>query len=81
MSWNYRVIRKTYILPDDTERESYAIHEVYYDNLSNAKAVSANALAPLGRTIDELKADLEMYMLALDKPVLDYDEFEGDERS
>jgi len=65
MTWNYRVIQRV-------EPTTYAIHEVYYDN-GIPKLVTENAVAPMGESPEELRRDCQHYILALDKPILDYD--------
>jgi hypothetical protein len=69
--WDYRVIKKE-ILGED----SFTIHEVYYDLDGKPYLVTENACYPAGETIEELKEDFEHYKSALDKPVLNYSDFE-----
>jgi len=69
MHWNHRVIRK----PQDDEDAPYTfeIHEVFYDDDGYPDGYTENAVAPFGESISELKQDLEWFMRALDKPVLE----------
>lgn len=69
MGWNYRVMKREY--PD--KRYSYAIYEVYYNEAGKAEMQSVDPMYIYGETLEELKADLQLYMKALDKPVLSYE--------
>ena len=53
MSWNYRVIKRTY--EDGTEIS--AIHEVYYNDDGDPDMVTADLSEPQGETLDEFKDD------------------------
>jgi len=65
MSWNYRVIKKKHELED-----SYSIHEVYYDD-GVPHSWSENPQKPYGSSVEELKSNIDMMMVALGKPVLE----------
>ena len=67
MTWNYRVVQRV-----EQTCTTYAIHEVFYGN-GIPKLVTEDAVAPMGESLEELRRDIEHYMLALDKPILDYD--------
>jgi len=71
MSWNYRIIRK-----ENNGEHIYAIHEVYYKKNGKLHLVSVAPDYPHGETVDELKEDFEHYRQALDKPVLNYEDFQ-----
>ena len=62
MSWNYRVIEN----PDGY----YTIHEVYYNQDNQIVLYSAEAIAPSGETLEELRSDLMYMAAALSKPAL-----------
>ena len=67
--WNYRVVRR--------ERSGvawFAIHEVYYGDDGQPALCSQEPTAPGGENVVELLRDVELMHLALDKPVLEYDE-------
>ena len=72
--WNYRIIRK------ESEHEimgkwvRFGIHEVYYSD-GKPSMCSVDAMEPHGETLDELKEDLKHFLAALDKPVLNYEDF------
>ena len=65
MSWNYRVMRRY---------DDLGIYEVYYNEDGSVKGFSENPVSPRGGSISELKLDMERYMEALSKPILDYEE-------
>lgn len=68
--WNHRVVKHTH-----EDEEAYHVHEAYYDDSGNATSITANPVAPMGGTVDELRAELELFKAALDKPVLSYEDF------
>lgn len=72
--WNYRVVRKTFLIGEETEYR-YEIHEVYYRE-GKPSMTTVEAMDPHGETIDNLREDLEWMKRALDKPVLDYETLE-----
>lgn len=63
--WNHRVTRQKTRFGD-----WYAIREVYYDDQGNVTAWTEGEMAPVGETVEELRADLERMLAALDEPVL-----------
>ena len=80
MTWNHRVVRyETRNLFGDPD-VGYAIHEVFYDNEGNIKAMTSDAVKPWGDTKDELRLELMRMLEALNKPDLDLDERDTDER-
>jgi hypothetical protein len=60
--WNYRVLKH-----DDGY---LALHEVYYNKDGEIVLHSAEAMAPGGETLEELRQDLLSMAAALSKPVL-----------
>ena len=72
MSWNYRVVKRTYCC----EETWYQIHEAYYNSNGEITAITEKPVDPAGLTMDELKESLEWMQKALEKPVLDYDNIE-----
>lgn len=69
MTWEYRVMSRGGEL---------AIYEVYYDPDGRVTACSSLPTFPAGPTRDELRANCELYVAALEKPVLEYLEDERD---
>ncbi|MBV8658744.1 MAG: hypothetical protein JO142_13045 [Burkholderiales bacterium] len=65
MSWNYRVMNK------DGE---LAIYEVYYHEDGRIQGMSSEPTFPAGETLQELELNIELYLSALKKPILDYTE-------
>ncbi len=65
MTWEYRVLHRTYG-PKDNEGDSYTIIEVYYDD--NDEIVSwSDKMYPYGDTVQELIADLDLMQKAARK--------------
>jgi len=87
MGWNYRLFKHTDKNPNHKKGSDitseyyvwYGIHEVFYkDDESNelnedeVDLISSDPINPHGATEEDIKDDLDMMRLALDKPVLDY---------
>lgn len=72
MSWNYRIIRRTW---DEHGVETYAIHSVHYNEKDDPTLVSTKPYSVIGQTLEELKDDFEMQRVAFGKPILDYENF------
>lgn len=68
--WNHRVVKRTH----DCGAIEFAIHEAHYDE-NVAESITVNPTAPMADSVDELRRVLEQMLKALDKPVLNYEEF------
>lgn len=66
MYWNYRIIEKYH---KDTDSTTYHIHEVFYDSKGNIEAWT-EPIEPMGETLEELRSDMNLMLLAFEKPVL-----------
>ena len=73
MPWNYRVIHRKHANDEDT----YAIHEVYYNDYGEITLWSQDGIEPAGLTLEELRADIDMQRAALTKPILEWKELEA----
>jgi hypothetical protein len=71
MSWNHRVIKKTYKYDGEEASYGYEIHEVYYDKDGRIDGWTEQPVNPYGETVEELHTDLAYFLNALDKPVLE----------
>ena len=68
MTWNYRVVKKTY------EGETlFGIHEVYYDSDGKPDMVTVEPVGIVGDDLTELQREFVYYLRALLRPVLDYE--------
>jgi hypothetical protein len=67
MTFNYRVIRKTYA----SGETDYAIHEVYYNDKYDIESWSEDAICAIGDDLSELNTDVHRMLSALTKPVLE----------
>lgn len=66
MTWNFRVVRES------TEGFPwYSIREVYYDRHGKVGDWTEKPVAPLGESLDELRADLARMAEALNHPTLE----------
>ena len=62
MTWNYRVFQE--------EDGDYVVREVFYDEGGSIVACTADAVEPVGSTVEELGQCLDNYRAALAQPVL-----------
>ncbi len=67
MNWDYRVIEHD---------GAFTVHEVHYNDKGAIISISEDPMGPSGETLEELKADMEYFLQALDKPVLRKEEIE-----
>jgi hypothetical protein len=75
MSWNYRVLRH------DTEfGDVYAIHTVYYDDGEPTACSVERVICGYYDDLRNIEGDLEKLQEALEKPVLNYDDFDHPNR-
>lgn len=66
MTWNYRVVKKTYPSGD----VFYGVHEVFYDADNSVFAFTDRPVPAQSETIAGLKKYLRLMLASLDKPVL-----------
>lgn len=66
MTWEYRVVRH---ICEEDRFLWFAVYEVYSDGGKLSWTVDHKA--PAGDSVDELRADLNMMLKALDLPVLE----------
>jgi hypothetical protein len=87
VGWNYRLVRQRFDytkwykdqgkeLPAGHEpyENTFGIHEAWFDKGNKVHAITEDAVVPIGASPEELKETIQkMYMLAFEKPVLDFD--------
>ncbi|MDP3987307.1 MAG: hypothetical protein Q8P81_03725 [Nanoarchaeota archaeon] len=82
MHWNYRVIKRVvkYKGRDGNElrEDFYAIYEVFYEEDGMPTSWSESPMHIQGESLEELKHDHDLYKRALEKPVLYWNEDEGE---
>lgn len=71
MSWDYRVIE---------HEGAFTVHEVHYNDKGAIISISEDPMGPSGETLEELKADMEFFLRALDRQVLRKEEIEFAEK-
>ena len=76
MTWNYRVVHKDVKGCDDDDAV-FAIHEAYYTD-EEAPGITLRPVAPIGNTLEELRAELQHMLTALDQPTLEYKDYDPD---
>lgn len=73
-TWEYRVVEKVAGRSHMDDAIWYEIMEVYYDDDGNLDATS-DKICPAGDSVEDLREDLELMLLAINKPVISYEEF------
>ena len=74
--WNYRIIYHPPSKIGNVEvEEYYGIYEVHYNDNGVSHSCTVDSII-VGNTIDELKRVLEYIELALNKKILNFEEFE-----
>lgn len=73
MTWNHRVVIKKY--KGSVEEQLFEIHECYYDKPADKVPTSCtvNAIDAHGGTLEELREQLAMMLMATYRPVLKYE--------
>jgi hypothetical protein len=72
MSWSYRVVKQVTKIPLGDTDVSYSIHTVYTDENGDIVNISEKPSYAIGDDIESLKWNLESMILAVDKPIIDY---------
>ena len=70
--WDYRVVRRTGKDYDGSEWTTYGIYEAYYEG-ERCKAITAAPVDVSDVSVDELRRTLELMLVALNRPTLDYE--------
>lgn len=72
MTWNYRIVKRRF-----KQETRYGIHEAYYQTKTSVKphSISKEPIHAAGETLEDLKADHAMQMLAFHKPILNWEDF------
>ena len=60
-TWNYRLMKISYRLPDGKREDRFAIHEVYYDDDGTPESYTENPVAPQGVDLEEFRRDFENF--------------------
>lgn len=68
--WNYRVVRR-----QGPDGPVFGIHEVYYNGEDEPRSCTKKPVGPMSDDVEELMKEIDRMKQALDKPVLDYEEF------
>jgi hypothetical protein len=67
--WNYRVVQQTIKNPDGTTEVVYGIHEFYTN--PNFHEWTADPVAVVGCSVDDLRVQLDRMLIALELPVVE----------
>lgn len=76
MIWNYRIISSPYPSEAHEESRTFEVHEVYYDDNGGIHAVTQKCVSPYGETEEEIRADMQNFLEAFNKPVLRMEDIE-----
>lgn len=71
MSWNYRLIRY--------EDGSLGIHEVFYRDQGDPWTCTRDAIGIVGEDMEEIRLEIARFLIATNKPILDWDDIRGDD--
>jgi hypothetical protein len=73
-SWNYRVVHRKHIgRTPEFDEDSYAIHEVYYDDNGKMRAVSKEPAPAYAEDLQGLDWVLRKFREAYEKDVVEWD--------
>jgi hypothetical protein len=75
MSWNHRVVRRTYTHAHRDDTILYQIHEVFYNEDGHLTIISITEepIKIIEETMDDLKKTVERLTKCLEYPIIDYD--------
>lgn len=78
MSWNHRVVRRTYSHAHRDDTILYQIHEVYYneDGHLTISSITEEPIRIMEETVDDLRKTVERLTKCLEYPIIDYDTLE-----
>jgi len=76
--WNHRVIRHKAQLSESETGYSLALHEAHYESKKSKtkpRTITTDPVGVWGRNKEELRKVLKQMLKALDKPILNHDDF------
>ncbi len=71
-TWNYRVMKRELTGEFGYTDIEYTIHEVHYTD-GKAVGYSTDPMYPMGDTPEELREDLKRMLMALERPLFDFE--------
>lgn len=66
-------MRRAHKNKDKTVEYDLSVYEVYYDDNGEPEMHSMEPDSPHGETLEELRDDVKHYLIALDRPVLNFE--------
>ena len=76
MVWNHRVVKRIYEREVGEDEVMYSVHEAFYpERGAKPDSITDDPIVICGESIDEIRWQLETILNALDKPVLNYEDF------
>ncbi len=80
MSWNYRLVRRIYQMPDGEKEIEFAIHEAYYPKDSDEPdSITVEPVFPTGSTWAKFQNEMSHYLRAAlqrKSDVLNWEDFD-----
>ena len=73
MSWNHRVVRRTYHNTHMDDSILYEIHEVYYDSDGTIGSITQEPISIMEESVNDLRKTVERLTKCLESPIIDYD--------
>jgi len=73
MTWNHRVVRRTYPNTHMDDSILYEIHEVYYNEDGTIGSITEEPISIIEESVEDLKSTIERLTKCLTTPIIDYD--------
>ena len=73
MSWNHRVVRRTYPNTHMDDSILYELYEVYYNSDGTINGITEEPIRIREENIDDLRKTVERLTKCLEQPIIDYD--------
>lgn len=73
MSWNHRVVRRTYPNTHMDDSIVYEIHECYYREDGTIEGLTQEPIRIVEESMDDLRKTIQRLTQCLEKPIIDYD--------
>ena len=73
MSWNHRIVRRTYPNVHMDDSILYEIYEMYYNADGTVNGLTEEPIRIREETVDDLRKTIERLTKCLEQPIIDYD--------
>lgn len=72
MSWNHRVVRRTYPNTHMDDSMLYELYEVYYNSDGTINGITEEPIRISEETVGDLRKTVERLTKCLEQPIIDY---------